>query len=54
VAVTARYLGSEGKLHRFEIDASDPGGEIGRCRHDRAIVSTERLLAGARRRGGSA
>ena len=50
VMAEARYLGREGKLFLFEVMASDPGGEIGRGRHKRAIVSAERLQAGALKR----
>ena len=54
VTATARYLGREGKLFLFEVTASDPGGEIGRARHQRALVNVERLQKGARRRVGAA
>ena len=54
VTATARYAGREGKLFLFEISAADPGGEIGRGWHKRAIVSSERLQSGAARRMGSA
>lgn len=54
VTATARYLGREGKLFVFEVVAYDRGGEIGKGTHKRAIVSTERLLAGAERRNRSA
>ena len=47
VSATARYLGRDGKLFVFEVVASDDGGEIGRGKHRRAIISTERLLSGA-------
>jgi predicted thioesterase len=50
VTATARYLGMEGKLYRFEVIASDPAGEIGRGFHERAIIDRARLLAGAERR----
>ena len=50
VTATARYAGREGKLFLFEISASDPGGEIGRGWHKRAIVSSERLEGGAVKR----
>jgi len=50
VQATARYLGREGKLFVFEVVARDRGGEIGRGTHKRAIISAERLLAGAERR----
>jgi len=50
VTATARYTGREGKLYVFEVTAHDRGGEIGRATHKRAVVTTERLLAGADRR----
>lgn len=50
VTATARYAGREGKLFLFEISAADPGGEIGRGWHKRAIVSSERLEGGAAKR----
>jgi predicted thioesterase len=52
VRATARYAGREGPLFLFEVVAHDSGGEIGRGTHKRAIVSGERLLAGAVRRNG--
>jgi predicted thioesterase len=54
VTATARYLGTEGKLYRFEVSASDPAGEIGRGLHERAIIERARLVAGAERRRGAA
>ena len=53
VTATAKYLGREGKLFVFEVAARDRGGEIGRGTHKRAVVSAERLLAGADRRNKS-
>jgi fluoroacetyl-CoA thioesterase len=50
VTATARYTGRDGKLYVFEVSAADPGGEIGRGSHKRAIVTTARLVAGAARR----
>lgn len=50
VGATARYFGRDGKLFLFEVIANDRGGEIGRCKHRRAVVSSERLVAGAMRR----
>jgi predicted thioesterase len=50
VTATARFIGREGKLFLFEVSAVDDAGEIGRGTHKRAIVSVERLLAGAARR----
>ena len=52
VVTRARYLGAEGRLHLFEVEAFDPGGRIGHGRHARAVVDEARLLAGAARRGG--
>ena len=54
VSATAKFLGREGKLFVFEILATDDAGEIGRCTHKRAVVKTERLVAGAARRGKNA
>ena len=54
VTTTARYTGREGKLFIFEVSATDPGGEIGRGWHKRAIVTCERLQSGAAKRIGSA
>ena len=50
VVTRARYLGMEGKLHLFQVEAFDPGGRIGHGRHARAVVDEARLLAGADRR----
>ena len=50
VTATARYRGRDGKLFVFDVVAHDPGGEIGRGTHKRAIISRDRLLAGAARR----
>ena len=50
VTAEARFIGMDGKLYVFEVAARDPGGEIGRGTHKRAIVSSERLLSGASRR----
>jgi fluoroacetyl-CoA thioesterase len=51
VTATAKYCGRDGKLFVFDVLAHDPGGEIGRGTHKRAIISQERLLTGAARRG---
>ena len=50
VAASATYRGREGKLFVFDVVAHDPGGEIGRGTHKRAIISRERLLSGAAKR----
>jgi predicted thioesterase len=50
VRAVATYLGPEGKLFRFKVAAFDEGGPIGEGEHTRAIIATERLLAGAAKR----
>ena len=50
VTATATYRGRDGKLFVFEVVAHDPAGEIGSGTHKRAIVSRDRLLAGAAKR----
>ena len=52
VIATARYAGREGRLYLFEVSVADPGGEVGRGWHKRAIVSNERLQSGAAKRVG--
>lgn len=47
---TATFVGMEGKLYKFEIEAKDSGGVIGTCIHTRAIVTLDRLMAGAEKR----
>ena len=54
VAAVSRYTGKEGKQFAFEVVASDPGGEIGKAVHKRAIVDVQRLEEGARKRVGVA
>ena len=50
VTATARYVGRDGKLFVIKVSACDPAGEIGHGTHKRAIVCTERLMAGAIKR----
>ncbi len=50
IRMTARYLGTEGKFHRFEVVAHDDAGEVFRGQHTRAVVSVSRLEKGAARR----
>src|SRR5215210_3226947 len=52
VKATATFLGMAGNLYRFKVEAFDAGGLIGEGEHTRAIVNTERLLAGAASRNG--
>jgi predicted thioesterase len=46
----ATFLGAEGKRFRFNVEAFDEAGLIGEGEHSRAIITTERLLAGAAKR----
>jgi predicted thioesterase len=50
VWATATFLGMEGKLYKFRVEAFDPGGKIGEGEHCRAIITTERLMQGANAR----
>jgi len=50
VTGSATYRGRDGKLFVFDVVAHDPAGEIGRGTHKRAIVSRDRLIAGATKR----
>lgn len=47
---SATFVGMEGKLYQFKVEVNDDGGIAGVGFHTRAIVETERLLEGARRR----
>jgi fluoroacetyl-CoA thioesterase len=47
VRAVATFLGMEGKLYRFKVEAFDRGGLVGEGEHTRAIVGTDRLIAGA-------
>lgn len=50
VKARATYLGPEGKLFRFKVEAEDEAGIVGGGEHIRAIVAIERLVTGAERR----
>lgn len=50
VTATAKFVGRDGKLFLFELSASDDAGEIGKGTHKRAIVTADRIVAGAARR----
>ena len=52
VTITAKFLGREGRLFVFDVLAEDRGGEIGKARHERAIIEEERLISGAKKRLG--
>ena len=47
VRATATFVAREGKRYAFDVVAEDDGGEIGRARHERAIVVSERLEVAA-------
>ena len=53
VRTIATYLGADGKLFRFKVEAFDDAGPIGEGEHVRAIVTTSRLLAAAAKRARS-
>ena len=50
VRVKATFLGMDGKFFRFTVELFDAAGLAGGGQHTRAIVKTERLLEGARKR----
>jgi predicted thioesterase len=50
VRAVATYLGPADRLHRFRVEAFDEAGSIGAGEHTRAVIATERLLAGAEKR----
>ena len=52
VKAVATFLGYEGKLFKFKVEAFDPAGKVGEGEHTRAIIDTARLLEGARKRFG--
>jgi fluoroacetyl-CoA thioesterase len=52
VRAAATFLGMAGKLYRFKVEVFDAGGLAGSGEHTRAIVRTDRLLAGAMSRNG--
>jgi fluoroacetyl-CoA thioesterase len=50
VEAQATYTGRDGKLYVFDVVARDPGGEVMRGTHKRAVVDQKRLLEGAAKR----
>lgn len=50
VSAKATFLGMEGKLYKFKIEAFDTGGLIGKGEHTRAIIEFDRLVASATKR----
>ena len=53
VRAAATFLGMDGKLFRFKVEAFDKGGLVGAGEHTRAIIGAERLLTGAASRNGN-
>lgn len=50
VRAVATFLQMEGKLYKFKVEAFDPAGKIGEGEHTRAVIDSERLIAGAMKR----
>lgn len=50
VKASATFVGMEGKLYKFEIEAEDSAGVVGTCIHTRAVVNEDRLMVGANNR----
>jgi predicted thioesterase len=50
VTAVATFLEMEGKLYRFRVEAFDPAGKIGEGEHTRAIIDSDRLINGAKKR----
>src|SRR5467141_3448992 len=50
VEAEATYTGRNGRLYVFDVVARDPGGEVMRGRHERAVIDETRLLEGAAKR----
>ena len=47
VVTRARFVEQDGRLYWFEVWSEDPGGEVGRGRHGRAIVDEVAIIDGA-------
>ena len=50
VRAVATFIGRDGKLYLFDVEVSDRAGKVANGRHSRAIVTTARLIEGARSR----
>lgn len=50
VSAVATFLGMDGRLYKFKVEAFDPAGKIGEGEHTRAIIDAERLVSGAQKR----
>ena len=50
VTAKATFLGMEGKFYRFSVELFDAAGLAGSGYHTRAIIDSQRLLDGARKR----
>ena len=50
VQARAVFLGMKGKLYVFDVEVSDRGGVVGKGKHTRALIETERLVSSAYKR----
>lgn len=50
IRIVATYDGVEDKLHQCKVEAYDRAGKVASCKHTRAIVDPDRIVAGARSR----
>jgi predicted thioesterase len=50
VSAIATFLEREGKLYKFKVEAFDPAGKIAEGEHTRAVIDSNRLIEGARKR----
>ena len=50
VEAEATFTGRNGKLYAFEVVARDPGGEVMRGRHERAVIDEARLMESVAKR----
>lgn len=50
VTAKATFIGMKGSLFEFKLEVTDDAGQVGTGTHTRAIIETDRLLAGAAKR----
>lgn len=50
IRIVAIYNGVEDKLHQCKVEAYDRAGKVASCKHTRAIVDPDRIVAGAKGR----
>jgi fluoroacetyl-CoA thioesterase len=49
VKAFATFIGYEGRLFKFKVEAFDPAGKVGEGGHTRAIIDTDSLLSREKR-----